>query len=250
MGDREPLTPSPWEAEPLRAISFDVTGTLIHAPALGEIYSEVLSRHGIAVEPAEARRLIHQVWEELDCLARPDRDRFAAHPGGARGFWSRFLARFCEHLRVAPPTPFAVSELFERFALPDSWAVFPDVAPALDMLAARGLKLAVISNWDERLPRLLRGLGIEERLSTVVFSSAIGVEKPHPEIFLAGVRALELPPASVLHVGDRRRHDYEGAVAIGMRSAHLDRRGEDGDLANLGELAGWVDRERLGDSVF
>jgi FMN phosphatase YigB (HAD superfamily) len=30
----------------LRAVTFDLTGTLIHTPHLGEIYADVLRRHG------------------------------------------------------------------------------------------------------------------------------------------------------------------------------------------------------------
>ena len=30
----------------LRAVTFDLTGTLIHSPDRGAIYSEVLARHG------------------------------------------------------------------------------------------------------------------------------------------------------------------------------------------------------------
>ena len=36
--------------QPVTAISFDVNGTLIRAPRLGEIYSEVLQRHGLHFE--------------------------------------------------------------------------------------------------------------------------------------------------------------------------------------------------------
>ena len=32
---------------PVRAISFDINGTLIHSPRLGEVYAEILGRHGI-----------------------------------------------------------------------------------------------------------------------------------------------------------------------------------------------------------
>jgi len=33
---------------PLRAVTLDATGTLIACPAMGEIYAEVLARHGVA----------------------------------------------------------------------------------------------------------------------------------------------------------------------------------------------------------
>ncbi|MEO8505106.1 MAG: hypothetical protein ABI609_14495, partial [Acidobacteriota bacterium] len=61
----------------LRAVSFDVTRTLIHSPRLGAIYSEVLLRHGMTVETAEVERLVPVVWQELACSVPSGADRFA-----------------------------------------------------------------------------------------------------------------------------------------------------------------------------
>ena len=220
----------------LSAVTFDLTGTLIHTPRLGEIYSEVLGRHGVTVAPARAAALVGEVWRELDCTTHPARDRFAAHPEGARGWWARLLERLCEHLGAPPPSPFAAAELFERFAGADAWEVYPEVETTLDELRRTDLKLALISNWDERLPRLLDGLGLAARLDHVVFSQQVGAEKPHRRIFAAALDRLALPPARVLHIGDRRRHDVEGARAVGMHARLLDRTGDSGDLADLRDL--------------
>ena len=40
----------------LRAVSFDVTGTLLGLPRLGEIYAEIFHRHGHAVGAAASSR--------------------------------------------------------------------------------------------------------------------------------------------------------------------------------------------------
>jgi len=64
----------------LAAVTLDATGTLIASPAMGEIYAEVLSRHGVSVQPADVRRVFPVVWQELDCRAEVGRDRFSAHP--------------------------------------------------------------------------------------------------------------------------------------------------------------------------
>jgi|HubBroStandDraft_3_1064219.scaffolds.fasta_scaffold58936_3 putative hydrolase of the HAD superfamily len=205
----------------LQAVTFDVTNTLLHCPRLGEIYSEVLARHGIAVAPGEARRLIRRVWQEMACAAEPGRDRFTSHPEGERGWWRRFLTRFCEHLGSAPPSPFAAAELFHRFAQGASWEVYPEVPAVLDRLRARGLRLGVASNWDHRLPALLGDLGLRRRFDAVVYSSAAGVEKPDPRIFERVRGALGLgaaPPSAVLHVGDHQLEDFEGALAAGLRA--------------------------------
>jgi REG-2-like HAD superfamily hydrolase len=173
---------------------------------------------------------------ELDCAAYPTRDRFAAHPDGARGWWGQLLERLCERLETRSAGPFAVAELFERFAGPDAWEIYPEVDEVLVELRRRGFSVGLISNWDERLPRLLDGLGLTARFDAVVFSQQVGVEKPHQRIFTAMLERLDLPPVRVLHVGDRPRHDVEGARAVGMRALLLDRSGITGDISNLAEI--------------
>ena len=220
----------------LRAVTFDLTGTLIHSPGRGAIYSEVLARHGVAVAPGRAEELIGEVWRELDCSAHPAADRFAAHPDGARGWWRRLLERFCERLEVPAPGAFAAAELFDRFARGDAWEVYPEVDAVLAELRRASLVLGVISNWDERLPRLLEALGLAPRLDVLVYSQEVGAEKPHRRIFTAALTRLGLPPARILHVGDRPRHDVEGARAVGMHALLLGRNGAPGDLPDLADL--------------
>ncbi len=225
----------------LTAVTFDATGTLLHCPRLGAIYSEVLGRHGVEVEPARAARLVREVWTEFDCSAQMGRDRFTSHAGGARGWWRRFLDRFCERLGAAPPTRFAAAELYDRFSRADSWELFADAPPLLERLASSGLELAVVANWDPRLPGLLDELGVGGRFGHVVTSAEVGFEKPHPGIFESALARLGVEPEAVLHVGDSRRRDVEGAQAIGMRSVHLDRSGG-GDIRSLEELEDAAER--------
>lgn len=228
MEERQPL-------KGIRAVTFDVTGTLIHSPHRGEIYAEVLARHGIAARPAELERLISVVWQELAIAAPAGRDRFSAHPGGARGFWARVLDRMLEHLGEGPASPFAAAELYARFARADAWEIYAGVFPALSHLGDSGLRLGVIANWDERLPALLEDLGLAERFEILVASFEVGCEKPDPRIFRIALDRLDLLAEEVLHIGDRRREDYEGAIAVGMEARILSRTGR-GDLADLREV--------------
>jgi putative hydrolase of the HAD superfamily len=223
-------------ARRIQAVTFDVTHTLVHSPHLGTIYSEVLGRHGIEVEPSEAGRLVRLVWQEMACLADPGHDRFTAHPGGPAGWWKRFLERICEHLGSEPLSPFAAAELFARFGRADAWEVYPEVPETLAALRLQGLRLGVVSNWDPRLPDLLDRLELAELFDAVVYSSAVGVEKPDRRIFLEALRQLGVEAGDALHVGDGRLEDVEGAIGAGMRALHLLRRSNDGDLADLSSL--------------
>lgn len=224
----------------LAAVTLDVTHTLLECPRLGQIYAEVLGRHGIELEPRDVEATIPLVWQELSCSAPFPRDRFAAHPAGARGWWQRFIERTCELLAAPRPSRFATAELFDRFGQAESWRVFPEVPAVLEALVSRGVRLAVVSNWDDRLPQLLARLGLARRFEAIVTSAGVGREKPDPAIFSAALAALGVPARAALHVGDHPREDVEGALAVGMQALHLDRRSGGGDLADLTELLAWV----------
>ena len=207
----------------IEAVTLDATGTLFACPAMGEIYSEVLARHGVAITAASVRRVFPVVWKELDCLTPAGRDRFTSFAGGSRAFWARLLDRLCELLEARAPGPFAAAELYSRFARPEAWTVFPDVFPALDAMRGLGLRLAVISNFDERLPGLLEGLDLRRRLDLVVSSSELGDAKPNPRMFRHALDRLGVEPRAAVHVGDAPLEDVEGAQAAGMEAVLLDR---------------------------
>lgn len=232
-------------AAEIEAVSFDVTSTLLHAPRLGEIYAEVLVRHGHPVSEADVLRLAPVVWQELGCSVPTGGDRFGASPEGARGFWLRYLRRLCALLDAGEPTRFAAAELFDRFGRADAWTIYPDVMPALAALHAAGVRMAVVSNWDERLPRLLERVGLRPFFETVVHSSAVRCEKPGAAIFREAARRLGVAPEALLHVGDHAREDVEGARAVGMQALLLDRAGG-GELASLGELPARLGRAARG----
>jgi len=225
----DPTTPALADSgslvSPPRAVTFDATGTLFRVPRLVEIYGEVLRRHGLEAAPDDLAGLLPRVWQELACSAEPARDRFASHPGGPRGWWRWYLERLCEHLGAPPPSPFAAAELYARFGRGDAYEVYPEVPAMLAELASMGVELAVVSNWDDRLPAVLDELGLGEHLSAVVFSAGVGVEKPHPGIFEHTLARLGRRPEEVLHVGDRVREDVEGALALGMEALRVSRPG-------------------------
>lgn len=218
-----------------RAVTLDVTHTLIHAPELGQIYADVLRRHDVPADATEAGRLLPVVWQEFACRTTLGVDRLSAHPGGPPGFWREVLERLCALAGWPRPSRFAAAELFDRFGRAEAWEVYADVRPALAELRRRGLRLAVVSNWDERLPGLLERLALADAFDAIVHSTAIGFEKPHPAIFAAALAELELEPEEAVHVGDSRRDDVEGAVGAGLAALWLDRGGR-GDVADLADL--------------
>ncbi|MEV5985043.1 HAD family hydrolase [Streptomyces sp. NPDC052051] len=106
-----------------------------------------------------------------------------------------------------------------------AWALFPDVLPALDTLAASH-RHAVLSNSSIHVQEYkLRTLGILDRFEAVVCAAELGVSKPEPQAFHAVCEALELAPHQVAYVGDHPEIDGRGAAEAGLLSVWIDRDG-------------------------
>jgi putative hydrolase of the HAD superfamily len=116
-------------------------------------------------------------------------------------------------------------EVLGRFleAEHDAWAPARVLAahthPLLESLRADGLKLGLVSNAFDPgwlLHRDLEHMGLAQRLDFSVFSSEVGMRKPHPAIFERALEALGVAPERALFVGDRLFEDVRGAAELGM----------------------------------
>jgi putative hydrolase of the HAD superfamily len=208
------------------AVLFDVGGTLIESrPAPAAVYARVLSRWGSAVEASAVAPVFRDVWTELTQLHPRGLDRYHGLKGGEREWWGEFLRRVLARLAHPAPWEPVLDELFAAFADPALWYVFPEVAEVLTRLRANGLRLAVVSNWDSRLPVLLEKLELRRFFDAVLVSALEGVEKPAVEIFRRAAQRLNAPLAACVHVGDSPLDDYRGAESAGMRAVLVDRDG-------------------------
>ncbi|MFG3657926.1 HAD family hydrolase [Streptomyces sp. NPDC047706] len=116
---------------------------------------------------------------------------------------------------------------FERYLghYEAAWALFPDVLPVLDSLAASH-RHAVLSNSSLHVQdRKLRVLGVHDRFEAILCAAEIGVSKPEAGAFLAVCEALDLPPHLVAYVGDHPEIDWRGAADAGLVSVWIDRSG-------------------------
>jgi HAD superfamily hydrolase (TIGR01509 family) len=90
---------------------------------------------------------------------------------------------------------------------------------------ARGLTLAICSNWDWDLEPAITETGLEGWFDTLVSSAWAGARKPHPRIYRNLLERAGLAADDVLFVGDTWGPDVEGPWAAGMRPVYLERVG-------------------------
>ena len=151
--------------------------------------------------------------------------------------WERFVARWTagEHLAFAEAAEEIVEDLGHdvpagvRAALVEAFGragddaeihLAPNVATTLRALKDAGLRLGIVCDVGMTPSTTLRAhldrhgvLGCFDHWS---FSDEVGCYKPSPVIFSHALSGLRAAPGETAHVGDLRRTDVAGALAMGM----------------------------------
>ncbi len=227
----------PFDPAAVRAITFDLYGTLLDLEAtFGPAFDGFLRERGAAVDAAELVR----TWEWA-YLHEGMVDTFLGGPRTPfeqlrRITLSQVFARIgVEHSRDD------IEELLTVHAAP---ALFPDVVDSLSSLRGR-YTLSVLSNGDlAALERIVSTLNIPVHRTISVEQA--GCYKPDLRVYRRAAELLEAETGGILHVA-AHAWDIRAAQAAGMRGAYVDRHGipyapftgESPDLAtaNLPDLA-------------
>jgi len=208
-----------------KAVLFDAAGTLFRVRgSVGEAYAMVAARHGAHADPAAIEQRFRAAFEDMPPLAFPGTPETEL-PQREYAWWKRLAGVVFADCRFADFEAF-FRDLFDYFAAAQAWELFADVRPALTILKARGLRLAVVSNFDVRLVPICESLGIADLFETLVISSRVGFAKPDQRIFATALQRLGVTAAEAAHVGDSRREDIEGAHAAGMRGILVERKSD------------------------
>jgi len=199
----------------LRAVLFDVDFTLFRpGPELGpEGYRRVGERHGLTLDPeryAEAR---------IASIEKLSRERDLVHD---EEVWVAFTEQIVLGMGGHPSGARACAiDMVREWERHDNFSLYEDALPALDAIRGHGLKVGLVSNGQRDLAEFVDHHGL--RVDALVGSRAHGRIKPHPSIFVAALRTLDVEPGQAAMVGDSYEDDIAGARALGLRAILLDR---------------------------
>ena len=192
-----------------RAVFFDVDFTLIHpGPTFqGSGYREFCARHGVEVDAsafdravAEASALLHATGEIFD----PE-------------IFVRYTSRIIEGMGGKGAAVEAASrDIYEQWAICHHFDLYEDVPEVLRGIHAAGIRIGLISNTQRCLNSFQQHFALDGLFSVTVSSSDHGYMKPHPSIFEAALRQVNVAAGDAVMVGDSLTHDIAGARRIGM----------------------------------
>jgi putative hydrolase of the HAD superfamily len=203
----------------------DVGDTLIRAhPSWAGVYRSGLAEAGIEVDENELETALRNATQAGSWSIEGP---FEATPEAS---FER-VKEFDASVLAALGHPDLPEDVFRRieagFERRSSWFVFPDVHPAVEALAAAGVRMAVVSNWLWGAPELLHDLQLARHFETLVISARVGYQKPHAGIFEHALEQMRVAPGRAMHVGDNYQADVVGARRVGITPVLIDRRSDD-----------------------
>jgi 2-haloacid dehalogenase len=221
---------------PIRAVLFDVYGTLLDVHGLTPALEAAAPGRGAALSALWRQKQID--YSRLRTLSGRHAD-FAQVTADGLDFAAEKLG-----LALAPAQRQALLDAY------DTLPAHPDAVPALAALAARGgLGLGVLSNGTpQMLERGLGAAGLAAFLPHRLSIEAAGRYKTAPEAYQLGPDALGLP---VSEIGFVSSNGWDACCAtwFGYRTIWINRAGEpperlgvapEREVRGLGELAAWV----------
>jgi putative hydrolase of the HAD superfamily len=139
-------------------------------------------------------------------------------------FWHVFWSQLAAQYQLPLDTIAALHEIGAFYH--SCFIAFPDTLACLAALRARGVRLAILTNFE--LPSIhltLQNAGLDPSWFSVLLSSATtGFPKPDARAYLAAAAALDLAPAACAFVDDLVIN-VDAAQALGMNGWLLDRTG-------------------------
>lgn len=189
----------------VRACFVDAAGTLVKPrEPVGITYARAARARGIEADPVVIEHRFHGAFADHVALGH-------RQSGDGREFWSAVVKG-----AVGADDDVLVERLWAHYLDPRAWWVDVGALNVLGQVARTGVKLGIVSNWDNRLRILYTRFALDRMFPVLICSAELGVEKPDPEIFLAACTAAGVRPCEAVHIGDDAVNDVEGANRAGL----------------------------------
>ena len=234
----------------IAAVFFDMYGTLAgFEPSRFEIQSQICTQFGIEVTPEGILKGYASADAYMSSVNSSTPLRLRS-PGEKEKFFTEYERLVLKGSGV-DISPERALEIWKRIRqVPYDLAPFPDVVPTLPGLKSRGIKLGMISNMNRSGPDLADSLGLSDKLDFTLTSLDVGVEKPHPDVFLEALRKAGVTSKESVHVGDQPVSDVVGAEGVGIHPVLLDRDDSYNDFNRCPRIRGLAELPKLLDSDY
>jgi HAD superfamily hydrolase (TIGR01549 family) len=186
------------DTKKIKAIGFDVDGTLYNAPdAMSVAVAKILIEKAAAALSRDPDDLAEEYIKR--------RDEFRSNTKTLNSFG-------LDGEKIFQDVWDAIA--IEKYVAPDTRLV-----EMIEQLKKK-YKLFIITNGTgHQVERKMTYLGLDYKdFDPRIYCYDQGWMKPDPQPFLASMESLDMKPVEIVYVGDREDIDIEGAQAVGMRA--------------------------------
>jgi putative hydrolase of the HAD superfamily len=198
---------------PIRAIGFDIDGTLYPAAALyRRLFWKSLGQLRFLIAFNGVRHDLRRLLDDPEY-----RSRGIDSIEGLHRFQAKLMA---ERLGGDPDRLYERIEAFFYTTSVEPFTTIPPfqgVTSLLDELRGLGLGLGALSDFP--CDRKVELLGLADKLDVALTSEETGLVKPDRASFDLLASRLGVPNGDILYVGNSERYDVRGALGAGMRAA-------------------------------
>jgi HAD superfamily hydrolase (TIGR01509 family) len=195
----------------LRALFFDAGNTLLF-PDTERTLAPLIA---LGIRPTDDQ------LRTAERAVREFRDHHTGPSNPNHSYWNVYFDQLFSTLGLARD-PVLQQQLIDSSHRSTNWRrILPDTRDTLLGLKQQ-YRLAVISNSDGGIQEALVSADIADCFECIIDSAHVGVEKPDPAIFRAGIDAMQVNPSDSIYIGDVYSIDVLGAHSVGMRAVLID----------------------------
>lgn len=207
----------------LRAVLFDIGGTLIDYPSLDTFENVCEKRWRDIIGPhPEILMRMHEIYKQ---------ERETSFQSLREAILSIFLDKALKESRLFLDSKDRETILrkFYYFSMQKHARPYKGAAKLLKAIKNKDLKIGLISNTPfagEYHEEDLKRFRIFSYFDIRIWSSEFGLRKPHPAIFYKALQLLKVVPREAIYIGDKFSRDVEGPNRVGMRAILINQKGE------------------------
>ena len=212
----------------IRAIAFDVNGTLIeiwtddHTKEIFRAAAHFLTYQGIHLRRDQVRDRYFEIMKEQQRTSAETHPEF-----DAVGIWRQIIEEnrsyYTNSLAAEKleQLPLFLAEMYRGISR-RKLKLYPFVSEMLDALRGE-IPMGLVTDSQSAYARgELHQVGILDYFDPIIVSGDYGYRKPDPRLFQLAIDALGAPAENILYVGNDMHRDIYGARQAGMQTLMFD----------------------------
>ncbi|MEM2130854.1 MAG: HAD-IA family hydrolase [Candidatus Bathyarchaeia archaeon] len=198
----------------IKAVLFDLGGTLVKTASTLTIFNRILAKHGVQVQTTVDEKIFNEVFQEMSEKYWMEYEKF----------WQTYNIRILRKLGIQSNLEELADIIDKEWWTHAELSLYPDVKDTILILRRKGLKLGIVSNGLRKdIKEILSRVSLTGKFDVTVGVDDAGASKPDKRIFQRALNELTVSPNEAIFVGDNLEADYKGAENAGLKPLLIDR---------------------------